>query len=346
MSEFLPQQQSKSRNLRHNQYLEIKFTVQNPGRISVLAFADWWREWDPESRAYLTNPTKRKVELFKPGANVPIITRTDEGRGQTTRISYEVPAREAGADKEWTARVTNLEGWTELFLLRVVYPGTIPIETFTVPSSLVEAFVDATIGQTKIRVTRGENASYVDFPEDLDIEDRYFTIEDFVWEIPGPFPAIREYPNDINSSDIAFSLENAAPGYSNGFMRLAVEFEEEGKEILGTWHGHLSNMKLLIELGLGVQDSKITYHNVDVSFLFDIDMLGVPDWIADALFGYKKKIQRTVQNTVRQIFQNEQTRRNLSNALMQEITPALGSNAKIVSVKIQNNMLKVRYYKA
>jgi hypothetical protein len=345
MTEYLPEQKSESRSLRGNEYLDVKFKVKNPGPITVLAYADWWREWDTESRSWLTNPTKRKVELFKPGVNTPIATRTEEGWGQTTSLGYNVPASEVGPAEDWTARVTNLERRTELFRLIVSYPGDIPIKTYTIDASSVEAFFSSIIGQIKIRVTRGMDASYIDFPETFGVEDVHFTVKDFVFD-PWWFPTIKEYPNDINSSGITFSLENATSGYSNGLMRLVVQFEEHGREILGTWHGHMSNIRLTIDLGLSVQNGKISYYNVGVSLSFNLDMLGIPDWLADPIFGYKGDIQRTVKEKIRTVFQKEAMRQAFSDAITKKVSPFLGSNPQILSVKIRDDQLTIRYYNA
>jgi len=349
MAEYLPIRKTKSAYLRRNEKLEIQFKPKKPGPITLMAFARWERYFPPD-------PTRRRVALYKPGSSAAVASKTDSGLAHSTFLHYNASASEIHAVGNWTGRVTNLEDSRENFRLSVSYPSDIPLKTIVVPASLVSSFVNATIGQTKIHVTDGNNQSYIKFPASFGVPMRRFTAPRYSYTInlPWPIPDIKinERVNDINSRSVDFALRNASAQFSNGSMRLTVQFEHQGKEILGTFHAHLRNMKLIVNLGLETRNKKISYirNNVDVDFQCSVDLVGVPDWleskVLDPIIGYSRKIRNSVENAVSAIFSQESTRRAFSDAITAKVQTLLGANAKIYSVKVQGGKLTVKYYNA
>lgn len=230
--------------------------------------------------------------------------------------------------------------------------GCCDIKSSTLPDSIVEDLVNSTIGQTRIHITRGVDASYIDYPENLDIPDEYFTIEDFehtLYDLYITKSRIIQYPNDINSNNITFLLENATSKYIDGFIRLIIEFEESGTEILGTYSIEVRDMKLTIDLGLEVKDGRVSYYinHVRVNFSFDMDIENIPgeilEWYVDLIVDYEDRLKKAVENKVQSVFNKETTQRAFSDAITGQITRYLGSNPQIISVRIEENQLTIFY---
>jgi len=357
MPEYLPITQSRRRTLGMFPYrpkgddtLSIHFQVENPGRISagvdVLGLS-----WG--------SPIKCKIEILKPGISTPVSETTIDSPfpffGKLLWTTYNVQSSEAGLSGDWIARVTHLQRFPRTYRLSVTYPGTIEVKTQEAPSTLIDTFVNSYIKPIKIHVTNGSNASYIDFPSNLGVADYYFTVPDFNKEIRIPWApdiTIRERANNINSKDITFSLNNPVSGYSNGFIRLVITFEEVGKEILGTFDCHLSNMILTIDLGLESRNYQISYnrYNVNVTFSCNVNIVNVPDFleehVLDPILGYTDTIEQEVRNKVRVVFERESTRQAFATAITNQMSSILGPNPQILSVTVENNQLKIRYYNA
>jgi hypothetical protein len=345
--EYLPKTKAISAYLNPGGQLKLSFPVKKPGLIVVKAFAKWDR--------FPLDPTKRKVEIFKPGSASPVAQKTDPGWNKVTFLTYAVSASAAGLAGDWVARVTNLENSREQFRLEVSYPSDIPVKTYSVPASVVSAFVNSTVGKIQIRVTDGTNASYVKFPPSLGVPQKTFTAPRFSKKINLPFvPDIKitERVNDIHSQSVSFSLQNATAAYANGSMRLGVKFEEAGKEIVGTFNGDMKKMDLTVNLGLETYNRMISYNttNVGVSFPCEVDIAGIPDaierWVLDPILGYTDKVRSGVVNAVKSVFAGASMRSAFSTAIMDKVGPFLGSNPKVVSVKVEAGVLKVKYYNA
>ena len=139
---------------------------------------------------------------------------------------------------------------------------------------------------------------------------------------------IIEFPNDINSSSILFSLENANNAHPSGFLRFVMKFEETGKEILGTFDSQLSATQLTLDLGLEARDGQISYRTSGVRAQFDFEMNVlsiIPDFVLNALFNFRDRLREAVEKKAKEAFQAEATRKALSDTVMTFIQPALGA---------------------
>jgi len=339
MATFLPVTESASRTLAPKETLEIQFPVANAGPIQLLASAGF-------DGIFPLDPTARRVDLFEPGVAQPVAFRTDPGLAIATPLSHQVPQADAGLPGEWTARVTNLENTPQEFTLRVTYPGTTPLQTITVPAALVDAFVNSVVSQIRVHLTRGANQSFVDFPPNLNVQDVHFTIPDFVRTIDLLLFQINivEFVDDVNTNGLTFSLENAAVGFANGFMRLVATFEEAGREIRGTFAAQLSDMKLTVDLGLTALAGRVSYGNVRTRFDTDVDLVGLPDFILDPIFQYSDQIRNLVENETRKAFDSAAIRQAITAAIASTIAPLLPANARIASVRVVNGALTLEFF--
>jgi len=318
--------------------------VKNPGTVYLRA----------RVAAFPFGSIKCEVAIIKP-SGATAASRVHHGWGHSAFLAYDVPASEAGSPDSWKARVTNLDR-AKRYTLTVRFPGDKILKTLTVPANIVNTFVNNYIKQIKIRVTSGTNASYIDFPSSLGVQDIHFTVPNFSRSINLPWPIpdirIRERANSINSRQVSAELLNPTTGFANGSMRLTATFEESGREILGTFDCQMRNMKITVDLGLEARDHKISYNraHVPVNFTFNINVIGVPNWVEryvlDPIIGYSRAIEREVERRVRAVFESESTRRAISNAITNIVAPLLGANPRILSARIQGNQLKIRYYNA
>ena len=327
--------------------MELTFPVKGRDDIVVTAYASW-DQWFPP------DPTRRKVEIFKPGSGTAVAKKSDSGMTMLTVLKYRPTAAEVALSGSWKAKVTNLENSREKFRLLVSYPTDIQIKQFSVPISLINTLLGATISRINIHVTDGANKSYIKFPPEMGVQTKYFTVPSFYKKINMPWPIpdieIRERVNDINSQSVTFSLKNASSQYANGHMEFKVKFEESGKEVLGTFHAHLSNMNLTIKLGFATRIRKISYNtnNIRTNFPCNMNIVGVPDFIEDyvldPIIGYTEEIRNTVESAVKNIFASASMRNAFENAIMAKVSPFLGANPKIVSVKLSGGQLRLKYY--
>ncbi len=216
------------------------------------------------------------------------------------------------------------------------------VKTFSVPTDLVELVVNMTIGQVQVHVDRGEGDSSVAFPPELGMQPLRFTIPDL--EIDTIFGDAKEYPHDINSSEVRFQLEDQAEDFPRGFIRLVIEFEQRDEEIHGTWHGEMDNMKLRVDLALKTLLGKISYGDVRSKFTFDLNMIGVPGWALDPIFNYSDKIANLTEDAMVSIFDNGYVRGGFSARITEQVEPYLGPDPVIVGVRVTDGQLIIRYY--
>lgn len=346
MTEYFPETKTYRKILCHNEYFEVEFNVKNPGTINISTWAQWDHTF-PMTRAH------RKIELFKPDESKPVKSKTDNTSGTMT-LSYNISASELDSNKNWTARVTSMEKDIECLYLQISYPGDFLMKSIVIPLSELENFFNSTICKTKICMCSGENASFVIFPKNLGISNVFFVIPHFKQTINMRWPTskinLQQHANSINSSNITFSLENASPEFPRGFIRFVVHFEEMGAEITGTYHCHLNNMQLAIDIGLKMQEHKISYDhtNIRVNFSFNLEILGITkkleNYIFNPISNYTDHIKQIVENTVRNIFKKKQMRHVLSTSITRLVTPFLGDNPSILTASIEDNQFIVRYF--
>jgi hypothetical protein len=343
MPEYLTESVSISRHLRPGETLEVEVSVPNPGQIVAIASARW-------DRIFPVDPTKRLLEIFKPNLTTPVASRLDEGLAIKTFLSQSAGASDTGV---WKARVTNRENAAETFTLTLSYPGTTLLRTISVPVSLIDAFVNNTVGQISIHLTNGTNSSYIRFPTSMNVPEEHFTLPSYrhTFDLPWPIPnlTVSERVSDINSQSVNVTLGNTNSDFMNGFINMNVAFETAGREIQGTVDANVSHMNLTVNLGLMVENRRITYQTetVDVSFPITIDLVNIPDFIEDLVngfTGFRNQIRTAVINAIRNVFVSNATRQALTNALNTQLRTLLGANAQIVTAKVESGNLTIKYY--
>lgn len=343
MSEYLSKKITKVKFLNPGESLEVNFNVPNPGRILAIAKADWDKIFPPD-------PTKRLVELFAPGATSATVKVLDEGTAKVTFLNSNATSSNTGV---WKARITNKEDSREKFTLTVSYPGTVELKTLTVPISIINSFINATIKQVVIHLTDGTNNSYIRFPTSMGVPDSRFTIPKYTRKINMPWPVpditISERVSNIDSKTVSANLVNAGGDYINGAINLKINFETSGYEIKGTVDANISKMNLDVMLGITVANQKITYqtNNIGVNFPISVDLVNVPDFLEgfiNGLTGFRDSIKTSMKNSARNAFISSATRQAITNALNSQISTVLGAGAKVFSAKVQGGNLIVKYY--
>lgn len=337
MSEFLNKTVTRTKTLNPGETLEVSFNVPNPGNVVASGYARWDFPFDP---------VKRQVELQTNDVPPKTIKKLDAGTAMVTFLGTPAKLSNLGT---WKARVINKEDTREPFRLKVSYPGTVEVKTLPLPLSLINAFIDDTVKKISIHLTSGNNASYIKFPSSMGVPNSTFTLPNFTKKIL--LTTIKERINDINSNSVSARLDNANSDFINGSVKFEVSFETSGREIKGTVDGHIKNMKLTVRLGLSVQNSQITYqvNNIGVDFPISIDLVNVPGFLEDLLnsiTGFRNAIKSKVKDTVRNVFASSGTRQAITNALNSKIKAFLGNDTRIVSAKVQNGNLVIKYYKA
>jgi len=345
MPEFLSVSLSKQKKLNPGESVELPFDVKNPGNVVAIAKAGYDKIFPPD-------PTKRLLEIFVPGKTTPEAKKLDEGFALVTFLKAVASNTNKGM---WKARVTNREDSAQTFKLSVSYPGTKELKSFTVPLSLINSFINATVKNIEIYLTDGTNKSSFKFPASLGVPAFQFTVPKYSkrYNLPWPIPdiTITEKIWDIKSKSVSANLANARPDYIFGSFDIKVSFETSGHEIKGTIDANIGNMNLDVALGIIVENGKITYskNNIAIKFPITINLVNVPDVlenIIDGLTGFKNQIKDAVIKAIRNVFAAEATRQAFSNALNNQILPLLGTNAKIVSAKVEGGNLTVKYYNA
>ncbi|MGD8922220.1 MAG: hypothetical protein PVH24_03155, partial [Candidatus Zixiibacteriota bacterium] len=226
---------------------------------------------------------------------------------------------------------------------RVSYPSDTPLEVYRVSSPLVENVLNHLLGGTSILVTRGQNQSRITFPELAGKREIKFTVPDFSAQVL--LFTINEYPNNIESDHIDIKLINANTTFPTGGLRLTVTFKESGREILGTFHGELKNMRMVVELGFCVDRGQISYRRVGANLEFNLKLVGLPDALLDSLLGYSEKIRRTVENTFLSHLERKDVKAAFSSALTERLMSMLPEGSKLHDVRVVRNEVVVEHYR-
>ena len=334
MTDFVPKIKKKIARLEAGQDIRLEFTPCNHGRI--VAFAEATVDDNGE-------PIKRKLEIIKPGASKPVAQRTDSGRSIATIVTLDITKSDLRQSESWTCRVVNQSEHTADFALRVSYPSDTPLEVYRVSSPLVEIVLNHLLGGTHILVTRGQNQSRITFPELAGKREIKFTVPDFSAQLL--LFTIKEYPNNIESDHIDIKLINANTTYPTGGLRLTVTFKESGREILGTFHGELKNMRMVVELGFCVDRGQISYRRVGANLEFKLKLIGLPDALLDSLLGYSEKIRRTVENTFLSHLERKDVKAAFSSALTERLMSMLPEGSKLHDVRVVRNEVVVEHYR-
>jgi hypothetical protein len=322
MDEFVPEtKRPPSFTLEPNATFSFPFRLPNLGNIAIMwggvigsdpGIAPLRRRDDDPVDPPVEDPrdppgpvgpppklASRKFELFSPSSNVdPVVNRVD-APPEAKHSSVNYLARE-GAKQNWLVKVTNLSTEPATFYLAVTYPGTVPILYDEQHRSLVNQLIKDRL-RARLHISREGSVFELMIKKD----DGSFA-DPILFEIPEllefkrtyGFITVHEYPNDINAESMAISLENATPPFPFGQLRMEALFEENGKEILGTWHGNMYGIRLLFQLRLIFTTRMVTYDTriPGVSFsVRDMDMIGFPDtWYQQYIFDYKTFMVTTV----------------------------------------------------
>lgn len=332
MREYLSERETVSGNVRPGESLELPFTPCNRGWVVVVAEAPW-RD---------VEPVKRRVEIGPAGAVEPATVRTDDGLGVATMLTHHLDQEAVSENPTWVARVTNLDESPNEFTLRVLYPGRREIREQAISSSLLEGVLNKLIGGTRIQITRGENRSFVKLPDAMGIPNVRFTVPDFEKKVM--FFNLREYPGMITSDELTMSLINASNKYPNGGLGATITFAGEGREILGTFHGKLTEVRLVLQLGLTMDEGTVTYNRVKVDFEFDLDVVGIPDWLFDPVFHYTDQLRRAVEENLSRLLEKDDTRAAFSRGITEHLRSALPEGSTLHSVRVTDNELVLKHY--
>lgn len=333
MKEFVPERETKTEVIEPDQSVEIEFWPKNRGWLVAVAEAPWK---DVE-------PVKRKLELIPPDNKQDSIEKIDKGLGVATLITHHVREKDFGnRSKPWKCRVTNLCEASAAFTVRLLYPGEREIMELTITKSLLEDFVNKLLGETSIRITQGEEASHVQLPKALGIDDITFTVPDFRKKIM--FVSIHQYPSNIDSERLVLSLINADKRYPNGGLGMTIMFAGDHDQIMGTFHGRLTDMRLVIQLGLAMDDGAVTYNRVEVSFDFDLDVKGIPDWLFDPVFHYTDSLKQAVEENLKALLDKPETREAFSNGLTEQIQGVIPEGSQLHSLTVSDNDVVLKHF--
>ena len=337
MTEFLSKTVSKRKILNPGETLEVAFNVQNPGNVFAYTAA-------LGNGLFPFKQVKLQLELQFGGVSPRTIRKSEDEYAIVTSIG--TPSNESRFGI-WKARVTNKDKIAHNFALNVTYPGTIKIETKKLYLKILNPIFESTVKKINIHLTNGNNKSYIEFPSSMDVPKSTFTIPNF--QVRTPVLRVIERVNDINSKSVVANLENANADKINGSFKFDIEFETSGHEIVGTIHANLSNMKLSMRLGIAVENGKITYltDNMDVDFPIAIDLVNIPDFlenIANRIVGFRNTIREKVKAYVRKAFASPKVKTAITSKLNSQIANVVGNDAKIVSAKVENGVLIIKYY--
>jgi hypothetical protein len=331
------EQAANSGKLRPGQSLELKFVPGMAGEINVVALAIFGSEPIPGFGF------ARRVELFAPGDEAPTASTEDRAVQMPTILPHLLTQAQAALNGEWIARVTNIDKRSANFRLEVAFPRAVKVNTTEVPTNLMETIAHNLLVQTKLRIARGTDASFVQLPAVLSVEPTRFTIPDLDRTINLLMVRLRivEFPNDISSSSTQFALVNSSEKSPSGALRLSLGFEEAGREMLGTFQADLNDVQVSIELPLDVEDHKLTYSLVRATCFLKADVTRLPDGILTAVFHYLETLERRVVEAVEETFDCADVRMAIANGLTAALAPLLGANNAIASVTIADGKLSI-----
>jgi hypothetical protein len=324
------EQMRGGRELVPGQSYDLTFPVGRPGRVTVFAAA--------------RRRTQLLVQLFPPGAAQPAKVRESTGEGLLTVLEYEV---RAGAGL-WTARITNCNSHPAEVMLDVSYPGVHDLQARALPAHYVEAIASRLIADTTVRLQHGRNACAVRFPAALGLREFRFTLpamERTVYPALLPPVEVVERVTDIESRMPRLRLLPGSVANQGGYLRFELGFEEDGVELAGSFPIHLANMKLMVELDLGVAANRLSYSNVRVSFDFDVDLQALPVWLYNPLFDFRDRLQEAVRSGVREAFADVETVEAVAAGMERALETVVGPGARVATVAMENGFVALGLYR-
>jgi hypothetical protein len=330
VAEYLERTTSRSDRVAPGETLSIRFSPKNPGPVHVFG------QPDMKSRG---RAVKRRVVLLAPGSSRPVAQRTGAGDDGTTMLSHKLTRKDTGGTNVWQCQIKNLEDKPADLKLSVAYPGTIPIESYRVPSAMIENLLASLLHDVELRLTRGREKSYLKMTGGPSIR---FTVPDFKKKVL--LMTVEQYPNDIRSDNIEVKFVNATNEFPHGAVRLTTTFRSTGREILGTFHAKLKDMQLVAEIGLAMDKGRISYDRTRIQLNFKLDIVGIPDWLLDPIIGYSDKIKTVVESEMQKRLHSPEIKRAFSDHLTDGVRRLLPPSGKLRSLRIANNNVVVKYY--
>gem|GEM_PF-2528686 len=188
----------------------------------------------------------------------------------------------------------------EFGIFKSVSLTTIAFDKKNMSDTLIPIVFDTEKG-FDVRVSSGAGAGQILFPETVkdlsEIEDIYFDVPDVVIrEWYTFFAMVHLYLHDLNLDDVSYEW-SADKG---GSLKLAFTFEEEGKEILGAWHGDIWDALLVIYFIPYVDMYSNLHWEVEVALSFEEEVYGVPEsWFwdkDDTIADVEKILKYTLSN--------------------------------------------------
>jgi hypothetical protein len=333
----IPEHTSGGRELLPGQFFDLSVPVQSPGSITVIARAR-------RRSLSLSAPAHYRVELFPPGALQPVAFRDVQGAGLLTLLEYVSQA----AGGPWTARVTNCNSHPLYITLEASYPGSAALHPRILPAHLLEALASRLLADTSVHLHHGTNACAVRFPAALGLRDFRFSVPALLRRVAPPLlPELDVYQqlSSISSNSLRLRLLPGSVANPGGTLRMEIGFEEQDEELIGSFPVHFTRMKLLVELDLGVVESRVSYNNIRVSFDFDVDIQPLPLWMYNPMFDFHDRLQEAVSAGIRAAFSDIDTREALSNGFQQGLEPVLGADARVATVQLENGQVSLGLFR-
>lgn len=350
MVEYLPETETKTATLDYGEHLDIAFRPMNPGPIRIRSTAR--AEKDPLTGR--PNPTSRTIELFEPGESEPFASETNH-TAVTSFLETNVSQSDIESTSgDWIARVRNVEQESDTpvrqFELRVAYPGTVQLQTKEVSAQTLRTFLGAALNRLDIHVTSGRKKSYVRFtdPESTTgYAEHQFTVGDY----RNRWLGVHEKVSDLNDRNVRLlSLQDSSSRYPNGAVAVRIEFEEEGTEITGTFHGDMIDPALEVTMGLEARDGTVSYNPASVSVVssFRVNWHGIAhalERIIKQLHNFNGDIERRVEGATAHAFGTDEFRQLISTALTRTLQTegVIPQNATVHVAKIENGTFVLKY---
>ncbi len=174
----------------------------------------------------------------------------------------------------------------------------VSLKETNIKESYFEGWLEPILEGFDVRLSSGAGEGQILFDQtDLsvlnpDVKNIYFDVPDLV------ILFIHLYLNDLNleSYNLGWSIEK------EGSLKLTITFEEDGKEILGTWHGDISDAKLTIYFIPYIDSYKSLHWKVDADLEFEEEIEGFPEsWVWDkeeTIAEIEDRIEYTLSNDV------------------------------------------------
>ncbi len=347
MKEYFPEKKSHQKIVPAHEGIEIEFDLKQSGTITLNSHI-------LNDTEFYSSPVHVKIELFDAARN-KIVATVNESDKHTAQLVYQSVANEMSPRSQWKAKLTNLGTNPEHIYFEVSFPGSFSIESIMIPEQSIAHEFQNNFCETKIRITSGENASFLVFTEDLEVNDIFFTVPDFEYTIekiwPIPDLNIFEYTNSINSADIKFSLMPSSPQFQNGFFRFSVRFEEIGSEILGTYHCQLNDMLLTIDLGVMLLNQNISYdkNNIRVNFSYDLNILGLDpklrDYVLTPILEYTDTIKKSIENRLKSVFTSNDMMLPFAKIMDRLIENRMKTKPFILSANSEEHHILIHYFR-